>query len=67
VPSCDRAPFTSGSHRQAAVFENCRNRLHAQIYQIRPPELISSRMLMAIQNGGSARVLVDLPCHSTCC
>jgi hypothetical protein len=33
---------------------NCRSRLPAQIYQIYPPELISIRMLMAVQNGGSA-------------
>jgi hypothetical protein len=48
----DRAPFTSDSHTQVAVFENCRSRQRAQIYQIRPPDLISARRLTAAHKAG---------------
>jgi SAM-dependent methyltransferase len=51
----DRTPFTSDSHSQVAVFENCRSHLQVQIQPICPHELISVRMLIAVQNGGYLR------------
>jgi hypothetical protein len=49
----DQAPFTSGTTARSPYSRNCPSHLHAQIYQICPPELISIRMLIAVQIGGS--------------
>jgi hypothetical protein len=48
----DRAPFTPAAKARSRCSRDCHGRLHAQIYQIWPPELISARMLMAVQIGG---------------
>jgi len=48
-----RSPPTAAARSRCS--RNCRSRQRAQIWQIRPPELISARMLMAVQNGGYTR------------
>jgi hypothetical protein len=44
---------TRRSHSQVAVFEKLPQAACPQIYQICLPELISARILTAVQNGGS--------------
>jgi hypothetical protein len=49
---------TRRSHSQVAVFEKLPQAASAQIYQICLPELISARILTAVQNGGYLKSFV---------